>query len=66
MASQLAATKIRMAAPNSRAAIMARIEPKLSDLRVFASMSRVRASAVAASIRPAWSHRAMSDLTRVE
>ncbi len=33
MASQLAATKIRMAAPNNRAAIIARIEPKLSDLR---------------------------------
>ena len=65
MASQLAATKIRIAAPNSNAAIIARIEPKLSNARSFAVTSRAKASAVAASIRPASRQRAISALAFV-
>ena len=40
MASQLAATSTRIAAPNSNAAIIASTEPKLSDLRSCCSTSR--------------------------
>ena len=56
IASQFDATKTRIAAPSSNAAMIARIDPKLSDLRSCASTSRTIASAVLPSIRPDATH----------
>ena len=56
IASQLAATKSRIAAPNRSAAIMANIDPKLSDLRSLRRLAHDRIGRLP-SIRPAATHR---------